>query len=103
MSLRVSILTREYPPHIYGGAGVHVAEVRDKVRAHILERLAGREARYVALEELCAAGLVEAFDLGAECAERIAIRTGMIVCVGRLSGRTNIFWLKRSKGCGCRR
>ena len=48
-------------------AGVHVAEVRDKVRAHILERLAGREARDVALEELCAAGLVEALDL---CAER---------------------------------
>ena len=47
-------------------AGVHVAEVRDKVGADVLERFAGREARYVALEELCAAGLVEALDLGAE-------------------------------------
>jgi starch synthase len=27
MSLRVSILTREYPPHIYGGAGVHVGQL----------------------------------------------------------------------------
>jgi len=23
-SLRVDLLTREYPPHVYGGAGVHV-------------------------------------------------------------------------------
>ena len=27
MSLRVSILTREYPPFIYGGAGVHVGQL----------------------------------------------------------------------------
>lgn len=25
--MRVDLLTREYPPHIYGGAGVHVAEL----------------------------------------------------------------------------
>ncbi|MCE5292353.1 MAG: glycogen synthase [Nocardiaceae bacterium] len=25
--MRVAMLTREYPPHIYGGAGVHVAEL----------------------------------------------------------------------------
>ena len=23
-SMRIAILTNEYPPHIYGGAGVHV-------------------------------------------------------------------------------
>ncbi len=27
MTLGVSILTREYPPTIYGGAGVHVAQL----------------------------------------------------------------------------
>mgnify|MGYP001941244069 CR=1 FL=1 len=26
-SMKVSILTREYPPHIYGGAGVHVGQL----------------------------------------------------------------------------
>ncbi len=25
--MRIDVLTREYPPHIYGGAGVHVAEL----------------------------------------------------------------------------
>ena len=25
--LRISLLTREYPPSIYGGAGVHVAQL----------------------------------------------------------------------------
>ena len=33
MSLRVSILTREYPPHIYGGAGVHVGQLVPQLRA----------------------------------------------------------------------
>ncbi len=32
MSLRVSILTREYPPHIYGGAGVHVGQLVPQLR-----------------------------------------------------------------------
>ncbi|MDO5501363.1 MAG: glycogen synthase [Propionibacteriaceae bacterium] len=32
MSLRVSILTREYPPTIYGGAGVHVAQLVPQLR-----------------------------------------------------------------------
>ena len=25
VEVRVDLLTREYPPHVYGGAGVHVA------------------------------------------------------------------------------
>ena len=25
--MKVDILTREYPPHVYGGAGVHVEEL----------------------------------------------------------------------------
>ncbi len=31
--MRVDLITREYPPHVYGGAGVHVAEL-----AHVLRR-----------------------------------------------------------------
>ncbi|WP_250506807.1 glycogen synthase [Bowdeniella massiliensis] len=33
--MRVDLLTREYPPHIYGGAGVHVAELSRVLRPHI--------------------------------------------------------------------
>jgi len=32
MSLSVSVLTREYPPTIYGGAGVHVAQLVPQLR-----------------------------------------------------------------------
>lgn len=32
--MRVDILTREYPPHIYGGAGVHVTELAAVLRHH---------------------------------------------------------------------
>lgn len=42
--MRVDLLTREYPPHIYGGAGVHVAElakvlrpILDEVRVHAFD------------------------------------------------------------------
>jgi alpha-maltose-1-phosphate synthase len=38
--MRVDVLSKEYPPEVYGGAGVHVAEL---VRA--LRRLPGLEAR----------------------------------------------------------
>ena len=31
-SLRVDLLTREYPPHVYGGAGVHVEELSRVLR-----------------------------------------------------------------------
>lgn len=33
--MRVDLLTREYPPHIYGGAGVHVAELAAVLRERI--------------------------------------------------------------------
>lgn len=33
--MRVDLLTREYPPEIYGGAGVHVAELVRALRAEI--------------------------------------------------------------------
>lgn len=32
--MRVSILTREYPPHIYGGAGVHVGQLVPQLRKY---------------------------------------------------------------------
>lgn len=32
---RVDLLTREYPPNIYGGAGVHVAELSRVLREHL--------------------------------------------------------------------
>ena len=30
--MRVDLLTREYPPHVYGGAGVHVLELAKVLR-----------------------------------------------------------------------
>jgi alpha-maltose-1-phosphate synthase len=33
--MRVDLLTREYPPEVYGGAGVHVAELVRALRSHI--------------------------------------------------------------------
>ena len=33
--MRVDLLTREYPPHVYGGAGVHAAELAKVLREHI--------------------------------------------------------------------
>ncbi|USR78689.1 glycogen synthase [Arcanobacterium pinnipediorum] len=32
--MRVDLLTREFPPHIYGGAGVHVAELSQVLAKH---------------------------------------------------------------------
>lgn len=33
--MRVDLLTREYPPHVYGGAGVHVEELSRALGEHI--------------------------------------------------------------------
>jgi starch synthase len=44
--VRIDVLTREYPPHVYGGAGVHVAEL---VRA--LRGRDGLEVRVRAFDE----------------------------------------------------
>ena len=32
MTIKLSVLTREYPPTIYGGAGVHVAQLVPQLR-----------------------------------------------------------------------
>ncbi|MCL2516497.1 MAG: glycogen synthase [Microbacteriaceae bacterium] len=37
--MRVDLLSREYPPEIYGGAGVHVAELVRALRAHLEVRV----------------------------------------------------------------
>ena len=34
-AMRVDLLTKEYPPEVYGGAGVHVAELTRVLRPHI--------------------------------------------------------------------
>ncbi|WP_066038807.1 glycogen synthase [Herbiconiux solani] len=33
--MRVDVITREYPPEVYGGAGVHVAELVKALRSHL--------------------------------------------------------------------
>ena len=33
--MRIDILSREYPPHVYGGAGVHVNELAKVLREHL--------------------------------------------------------------------
>ncbi len=33
--MRVDLLTREYPPHVYGGAGVHVTELARALRSRV--------------------------------------------------------------------
>ena len=37
--MRVDLLTREYPPNVYGGAGVHVAELARVLRRHVEVRV----------------------------------------------------------------
>ena len=37
--MRVDLLTREFPPHVYGGAGVHVAELSAVLGRHIDTRV----------------------------------------------------------------
>ncbi len=37
--MRVDLLTREYPPHVYGGAGVHVSELAAVLRRQVEVRV----------------------------------------------------------------
>src|SRR5699024_1650808 len=37
--MRVDLLTREFPPHVYGGAGVHVAELSAVLARHVEVRV----------------------------------------------------------------
>ncbi|PKQ14792.1 MAG: glycogen synthase, partial [Actinobacteria bacterium HGW-Actinobacteria-8] len=36
--MRIDILSREYPPHVYGGAGVHVNELAKELREHLVRQ-----------------------------------------------------------------
>jgi starch synthase len=67
--VRVDLLTREYPPHVYGGAGVHVSELAAVLRPHVDVRVrcfdGARDERGV-----------EGYDVPAGLAERnAALRT----------------------------
>ena len=74
MSLRVSILTREYPPHIYGGAGVHVGQLVPQLRALMI--LATRGPMHLtALAEDMAAGYRQGFNAGLDNMRGVADRT----------------------------
>ena len=37
--MRIDLLTREYPPHVYGGAGVHVEELARVLRPLVQVRV----------------------------------------------------------------
>lgn len=43
--MRVDLLTREYPPHVYGGAGVHVTELAKVLREHAEVRVRAFEGQ----------------------------------------------------------
>jgi len=54
--MRVDLLTREYPPHVYGGAGVHVLELAKVLRGLVGAVLAAPTGRVGALRRLPAPG-----------------------------------------------
>jgi len=63
--LRVDLLTREYPPHVYGGAGVHVAELAAVLRPRADVRVRCFDGPRSAEEE---AGGVTGYDVPATLA-----------------------------------
>ena len=82
--VRVDLLTREFPPYVYGGAGVHVAELSAVLRAHADVRVhcfdGPRDAAeqpgvtgYTAPEELAAANpALSTFGVDLEMAAGVA-------------------------------
>ena len=69
--MRVDVVTKEYPPEVYGGAGVHVAEL---VRA--LRRLDGLETRVHAFGELRDERLTTSYgDLAELAGANAAVKT----------------------------
>ncbi|MDT0164967.1 glycogen synthase [Actinotalea sp. AC32] len=67
--MRVDLLTREYPPHVYGGAGVHVAELSAVLRSRV-------EVRVRCFEGARAEAGVHGYDAPAELADHnAALRT----------------------------
>ena len=83
--MRVDVLSKEYPPEVYGGAGVHVAELvralraRDDLTARVHAFGAPREepltSSYADLPDLAdanAALRTMGVDLDVSCSERCA-------------------------------
>jgi starch synthase len=67
MALRVSILTREYPPFIYGGAGVHVGQLVANLRPIV----ASVDVQCMGEPREGATAHPEAFPAGANAALRV--------------------------------
>ncbi|GAB77422.1 glycogen synthase (ADP-glucose) [Austwickia chelonae] len=69
--MRVDILSKEYPPHVYGGAGVHVAELVKALRAR-----EGLDVRVRAFgEPVAEEGTCGHPDLGELASANAALRT----------------------------
>lgn len=66
MTIKLSLLTREYPPTIYGGAGVHVAQLVPQLR-----RLINVEVACMGEPREGAAAYTEEFPAGANQALRV--------------------------------
>ncbi|HQY33574.1 MAG TPA: glycogen synthase [Actinotalea sp.] len=64
--MRVDLLTREYPPHVYGGAGVHVAELSAVLREHL-------DVRVRCFDGARTEAGVTGYDVPAELADRDAV------------------------------
>lgn len=66
MTVRISLLTREYPPSVYGGAGVHVAQLVPQLR-----RLCEVEVHCMGDPREGATAHAEDFPAGANAALRV--------------------------------
>ena len=66
MTVRISLLTREYPPSVYGGAGVHVAQLVPQLR-----RLCEEEVHCMGDPREGATAHAEDFPAGANAALRV--------------------------------
>ena len=60
--MRVDMITKEYPPEIYGGAGVHVAELVAALRESIDVRV-----RAFGADRADAGSLPHALEIGGTC------------------------------------
>jgi len=65
--MRVSILTREYPPYIYGGAGVHVSQLV----AHLADKCESVDVQCMGEPRDGATAHPETFPVGANAALRV--------------------------------
>jgi len=81
--LAVSVLTREYPPTIYGGAGVHVAQLVPQLR-----RLAAVEVQCMGEPREGAIAHAESYPAGANAALRVfGADLSMVAGLGEQLGR----------------